>query len=234
MTNQKADKEMSVLEHIEELRSRLLKALIALAAGTFISMLITEKSISILASPIGGLDSLQSIEITENISVFMRVSLIQGAILAMPFILYQILMFVLPGLLPGEKKWVYWGVPVASIFFFAGVAFAYFVLLSPAVNFLIQFLGVKTTPRLVNYIGFVTNLLFWMGISFETPLIVFILAKLKLVSGKLLLKGWRFALVGIAIISAAITPTVDPVNMALMMGPLILIYLLSIILASLA
>ncbi len=234
MRNLKADNEMSVLEHIEELRSRLLKALIALAAGTFISMLITEKSITILASPIGGLTSLQSIEVTENISVFMRVSLIQGAILAMPIILYQILMFVLPGLLPGEKKWVYWGVPAASIFFFAGVAFAYFVLLSPAVNFLIQFLGVNTTPRLANYIGFVTNLLFWMGISFETPLIVFILAKLKLVSSRSLLKGWRFALVGIAILSAAITPTVDPVNMALMMGPLIFIYILSIILASLA
>lgn len=234
MSNQKANQEMSVLEHIEELRVRILKALIALAATTVVSMLITEKSIAILATPIGGLERLQSIEVTENISVFMRVSLIQGAILAMPVILYQLLMFVLPGLLPGEKKWVYWGVPMASIFFFAGVGFAYFVLLSPAVNFLTQFLGVTTTPRLANYIGFVTNLLFWMGVSFETPLIVFILAKLKLVTGKLLLKGWRIALVLIAVLSAAITPTVDPVNMALMMGPLIVIYILSIILASLA
>mgnify|MGYP000972446939 CR=1 FL=1 len=228
------DREMSVFDHIEELRSRLLKALIALAVATFISMLITEKSIDFLAAPIGGISQLQSIEVTENVAVFMRVSLIQGVILAMPVILYQLLMFIVPGLLPGEKKWVYRGVPAASFFFFAGVAFAYFVMLSPAVNFLIQFMGVNTTPRLSNYIGFVTNMLFWIGISFETPLVVFILAKLRIVTAKMLLKGWRFAIVGIAILSAAITPTVDPVNMALLMVPLIAIYFLSVILASLA
>ena len=234
MSKMAQDREMSVFDHIEELRSRLLKALIALAVATFISMLITEKSIDFLAAPIGGISQLQSIEVTENVAVFMRVSLIQGVILAMPVILYQLLMFIVPGLLPGEKKWVYRGVPAASFFFFAGVAFAYFVMLSPAVNFLIQFMGVNTTPRLSNYIGFVTNMLFWIGISFETPLVVFILAKLRIVTAKMLLKGWRFAIVGIAILSAAITPTVDPVNMALLMVPLIAIYFLSVILASLA
>lgn len=234
MSKMAQDREMSVFDHIEELRSRLLKALIALAVATFISMLITEKSIDFLAAPIGGISQLQSIEVTENVAVFMRVSLIQGVILAMPVILYQLLMFIVPGLLPGEKKWVYRGVPAASFFFFAGVAFAYFVMLSPAVNFLIQFMCVNTTPRLSNYIGFVTNMLFWIGISFETPLVVFILAKLRIVTAKMLLKGWRFAIVGIAILSAAITPTVDPVNMALLMVPLIAIYFLSVILASLA
>ncbi len=226
--------DMTVLGHFEELRSRVLKALAALVVATIASMLITEPTIRLLAKPIGGLTSLQSIEVTENVGVFMRVSLTLGVILAMPVIVYQLLMFILPGLLPGEKKWVGIGVPLATLFFLGGVAFAYFVMLTPAVNFLIRFLGVTTTPRLSNYIGFVTNLLFWMGICFESPLLVFILAKLKIVSGKGLLRQWRIALVVIAIVSAAVTPTVDPVNMVLLMMPLTFLYLVSVMLAFLA
>ncbi len=226
--------DMTILGHFEELRSRLLKALGALIIATFASMVMTEPAIQLLAKPIGGLTSLQSIEVTENVGVFMRVSLTLGVILAMPIIVYQLLMFILPGLLPGEKRWVGIGVPLATLFFLGGVAFAYFVMLTPAVNFLIRFLGVATTPRLSNYIGFVTNLLFWMGICFESPLLVFILAKLKIVTGKGLLRQWRIALVVIAVIAAVVTPTVDPVNMALLMLPLMFLYLISVLLAFLA
>jgi sec-independent protein translocase protein TatC len=234
MSDSDASSEMTILSHFEELRSRLLKALGALVISTLLSMLVTEQGIHLLALPIGGISQLQSIEVTENVGVFMRVSLTLGVILAMPVIVYQLLMFVLPGLLPGEKKWVAIGVPLATIFFLAGVAFAYFVMLTPAVNFLVQFLGVVTTPRLSNYIGFVTNLLFWMGICFESPLLVFILAKLKIVTGKGLLRQWRIALVVIAVISAAVTPTVDPVNMVLLMLPLAFLYQVSVLLAFLA
>ncbi len=234
MPDSDSSSEMTILSHFEELRSRLLKALGALVIDTILSMLVTEQAIHLLALPIGGISQLQSIEVTENVGVFMRVSLTLGVILAMPVIVYQLLMFILPGLLPGEKKWVVIGVPLATIFFLAGVAFAYFVMLTPAVNFLVQFLGVATTPRLSNYIGFVTNLLFWMGICFESPLLVFILAKLKIVTGKGLLRQWRIALVVIAVISAAVTPTVDPVNMVLLMLPLAFLYLVSVLLAFLA
>ena len=92
----------------------------------------------------------------------------------------------------------------------------------------------KTTPRLSNYIDFVTNFMFWVGISFELPLVMFILAKLRVVSAKMLLKGWRYALVIIAILSALITPTGDPINMGIMMLPLAALYTLSIILAAFA
>jgi len=226
--------EMPFLEHIEELRSRLLIIIVALLIGSIIGSIFTQQIIKLLAQPVGGLENLQSIEVTENVGVFMRVALTSGVLLAMPVVVYQLLMFVVPGLLPNERKWVYLAVPFATILFAGGVAFTYFVLLPPAVNFLLQFLGVTTTPRISNYIGFITNLMFWIGISFETPLLIFILARLKVVKGKQLLKGWRIAVVMAAIMAAVITPTVDPVNMGLLMLPMIGLYLISVGLAFLA
>jgi len=95
----------------------------------------------------------------------------------------------------------------------------------------VQFLGVETVPRLSNYIGFVTNLMFWIGLIFETPLVMFLLTKLHIVTPKLLLKGWRIAVIASAVLAATITPTVDPVNMALLMGPMLGLYLLSVLMS---
>lgn len=229
MNNQ--EKSMSILDHFEELRMRLLKALIALAVFTFASFYLGEYFLELLVQPIGGLDKVQSIEVTENIGVFMRVSLLSGFILSFPFIFYQILSFILPGLKPKEKKWIFISIPFATIMFVIGVAFAYFIMLPAAIPFLVSFLGINTTPRLSNYINFVTNLLFWIGVSFELPLLIFILAKIKLVSANMLLKQWRIAIVIIAVLAAFITPTVDPVNMALLMLPLLTLYFLSVLLA---
>ncbi|HOO58583.1 MAG TPA: twin-arginine translocase subunit TatC, partial [Anaerolineaceae bacterium] len=93
------------------------------------------------------------------------------------------------------------------------------------------FLGVTTTPRLSNYIGFVTNLMFWIGLIFETPLVMFLLTKLHIVTPKLLLRGWRVAIVASSILAAMITPTVDPVNMGLLMAPMLGLYLLSVLMS---
>lgn len=238
MTNQslkeKGSKELTFLEHFEELRIRLLISVIALAITTLISFAFAQYLLHFIAIPIGGLDKLQSIEVTENISVFMRVSLLSGVILAMPVIVYQLLRFILPGLTTKEKRWVGIAVPSASVLFAGGVIFAYYVMLPPAIQFLTTFLDVQTAPRLSNYMSFVINIMFWIGISFESPLLIFILAKLHLVTGKGLLKQWRIAIVVIAVIAAIITPTVDPVNMGLLMLPLIILYFLSVLLAFMA
>jgi sec-independent protein translocase protein TatC len=162
------------------------------------------------------------------------VSLLSGFILSLPFILYELLAYILPGLTQNERRWVLISIPLASVFFLIGVAFCYFVMLPAAIPFLTGFLGVKTTPRLSSYIGFVTNMMFWIGISFELPLLVFILAKLKIVNAKMLLKQWRVAIVVIAIVAAVVTPTPDPVNMSLLMAPLFVLYMLSILFAYLA
>jgi len=231
---EKGSKELTFLEHFEELRIRLLISVIALAITTLISFAFAQYLLRFVAIPIGGLDKLQSIEVTENISVFMRVSLLSGVILAMPVIVYQLLRFILPGLTTKEKRWVGIAVPSASVLFAGGVLFAYYVMLPPAIQFLTTFLDVQTAPRLSNYMSFVINIMFWIGISFESPLLVFILAKLHLVTGKGLLKQWRIAIVVIAVIAAIITPTVDPVNMGLLMLPLIILYFLSVLLAFMA
>ena len=231
---EKGSKELTFLEHFEELRVRLLISVIALAITTLISFAFAQYLLRFIAIPIGGLEKLQSIEVTENISVFMRVSLLSGVILAMPVIVYQLLRFILPGLTTKEKRWVGIAVPSASVLFAGGVLFAYYVMLPPAIQFLTTFLDVQTAPRLSNYMSFVINIMFWIGISFESPLLIFILAKLHLVTGKGLLKQWRIAIVVIAVIAAMITPTVDPVNMGLLMLPLIILYFLSVLLAFMA
>ena len=232
--NKSEPPEMTFLQHFDELRVRLLKSVIALGITTTIGFTFSQYLLRFFAQPIGGLENLQSIEVTENISVYMRVSLLAGVVLAMPVIVYQLLRFILPGLKPKEKRWIGFAVPSATLLFAGGMLFSYYYMLPPAIQFLTTFLEVQTAPRLSNYIAFVLNIIFWIGISFEAPLLIFILAKLHLVTGKGMLKQWRIAIVVIAVVAAMITPTVDPVNMGILMLPLFVLYLLSVLLAFLA
>ncbi len=225
---------MDLMQHIGELRKRLFIALAAMVLMTVASLYFGEGLIDILAKPIGGVDKLVSIEVTENIGVFMRVSLLAGFIASLPITLYQLIAFLFPGLMPNERRGLLIAIPFATLLFIAGVAFAYYVMLPTALPFLISFIGVKTTPRLSNYFKFVTNLMFWIGLSFETPLVVYVLARLKIVTARQLAKQWRIAVVVIAVIAAVATPTPDPINMGLLMLPLFVLYWLSVLLAAIA
>ncbi|MCB2179528.1 twin-arginine translocase subunit TatC [bacterium] len=233
----KAKKELDpskpLLQHLNELRQRLFKVLLALTVTTLGSFAISGWLIDYLSSPIGGRESLVSIEVTENIAIFMRVSILSGLILGMPVVVYQVFRFVLPGLKGKERGWLILGVPLASILFASGVAFTWFVMIPAAVPYLINFLDITTQVRPTNYFEFITKLMFWIGLAFEMPLVVMVLARLEFVTAKQLLGAWRYALVGIAVVAAAITPTVDPVNMGLVMLPLIVLYLISVLLAAL-
>ncbi len=228
------DRKFSILDHLEELRKRLFFALMGLVICLIISFFFTENIILFLSRPAGGLENLQAIEVTENVGVFMKVALLSGFTLSLPWILFQIMKFVIPGLTRTEKKWLFLSIPFATLLFILGIAFAFFIMLPSALPILTQFLGITTTIRVKSYIDFIINLMFWIGISFELPLIVFILARLGIVNAKSLLNGWRYALIAMAILAALITPTVDPINMAIFMLPLFLLYLLSILLAKLA
>ena len=222
---------MSILSHVNELRKRLLISVIALAVATVIGFVFSRQLAEVLAGPIGGLSAMKSIDVTENVTAFMKISLLAGVVLALPIVVYEIFAFVLPGLKPNERKWVWFMIPLATLFFAAGVVFAYFVLLPTALPFLLNFMGIATAPRPSTYFGFVLNLLFWVGLAFELPLIVFLLARIGLVTAKQLARQWRIAIVIIAILAAFITPTPDPVNMGLMMIPLCALYLISILFA---
>jgi sec-independent protein translocase protein TatC len=225
---------MSIWGHLEELRKRLLVAIATLVAAAGLAFYFAPQLLDLLARPVGGLENLHVIRVTENISVTMKVALLGGVILAMPVLVYELLAFILPGLHSGEKRWIFIGVPAASLLFLGGVAFAYYVMLPVAIPFLTSFLDTQSNIILSDYIDFVTNLLFYIGLSFEIPLIVFILAKLKLVTARLLLKQWRIAILVIAGIAAVATPTTDPVNMAILMVPLFFLYWVSVLLAALA
>ncbi len=227
-----------LVPHLNELRKRLGVVLLVLVLGVIASFFFAEQVIRLIAMPIGGLDKLQSIQITENVGVYMRVALLIGFVPAMPVLVGELLAFIRPGLLDHERRWLDRSllivIPFALVLFLAGVSFAFYVMLPAALPFLINFLGVQTNPRLSDYMSFVTNLLFWIGVSFETPLVVFVMAKLRLVSAGLLVRGWRVAIVVIAVMAAVVTPTVDPVNMGLLMLPLMTLYGLSILLAKIA
>ena len=225
---------MTIWDHLKELRNRLFVGLISMVITSGLSFIFADRIIGILASPLGGIEKFLSIEVTENMGVFMRVSLLSGFIFALPIILYEVLGFVMPGLTDEERRWIYISIPFATLLFLGGVAFTYFVMMPTAIPFLINFLGIKTTPRPSFYIDFVTGLMFWIGVLFEMPLVMFILAKLGLVTSSFLLKGWRFALVIIAVVAAVVTPTTDPINMGILMLPLIALYFLSVGLAAIA
>jgi len=225
---------MSIWEHLKELRNRLFKAVLALAVGTGVSFMFADRLIHWLTLPIGSQYKLQSIEVTENFSVFMQVSLLSGFIIAIPVILYQLLAFIFPGLTSKERRWIRVGIPLATIFYASGALFTYYVMMPTAIPFLLGFMDIPTNPRLSNYLNFVTSLIFWVGLAFESPLLVFLLAKLRLVTAGMLARQWRIAVVIIAVLAAVITPTGDPVNMAILMAPLIVIYLVSILFALIA
>ncbi len=221
-----------LLQHLDELRKRIFKAFFALIVTTGICFTFVRQIIEYLAQPIGGTEKLISIEITENIAIFMKVSILGGFVLGMPFVVYQIIRFVMPGLNRRERVWLIIMVPFATILFAGGVAFTWFVMLPTAVPFLTNFMGITTQVRPANYFDFITRLMFWIGICFEMPLVIMFMAKLKFVTAKQLASGWRYAIVIIAIVASAVTPTVDPVNMGLVMAPLMGLYVISIILAA--
>lgn len=223
-----------LLEHLDALRKHLLRATIFLIITTSLCFAFATQIIDLLAQPIGGIGALQAIDVTEPLGVFMRVSLLSGFTLALPYIAFEIWLFAAPGLHVRERRFGLIAIPLVLIFFVAGVLFSYFFMLPTALPFLLNFMEIPTIPRPSSYVGFVTSLLFWIGIAFEFPLVIYVLATLGFVNARLLTQQWRLAMVIIAIAAAMITPTIDPFSMMVVMAPLIILYFLSIGMAALA
>jgi sec-independent protein translocase protein TatC len=235
---QSSERYMTVLGHLEELRFRLFISGIFVVIGLGVSVFFGQDIIDFLKKPAeargrGELE-LQFIEPFELFVTYFRVSLLSGLILGMPMIVYQGLRFVSPGLSPNERWWLYATVIGATVLFLGGVAFAYYIALPPALDFLLDFGGgeiAKPDLRVGSYVDFVTRLLFWTGVSFQTPLIVMYLSRFDIVSAGQLLRWWRFAIVAAFIVAAIVTPTIDPVTQSLVAGPIIVLYFLGIVLA---
>ncbi len=227
--------EMGLLEHLDEMRQRLIRAIIAVLVGVIAGTFVTPTVLKLLVAPLGDQVPL-AISPTEAPAVFFKVAIVIGLVIAMPVIMYQLFQFARPGLEPVERRYVLVGAPAASLSFAAGVVFAATVLLPAALPFLQGFLFgiVEQRYSIERYISFVSNILVWAGLVFETPLVMYFLAKLGVVTPEGFAKARRVVIIGAAAGAAVITPTTDPVNMLLVMVPFMLLYELGILLARLA
>lgn len=175
-------------------------------------------------------------EMTGFFGAYMKVAMTTGLILAMPLIIYEAIMFVAPGLTRHERRYLLILLPWITLSFIVGVVFAYYIFLPPAVQFLITFGSQIAKPqiRVSNYVDFVSSLLFWIGVIFETPLIIFFLAKIGVVTPRTLARFRRPFWVIAFVIAAVVTPTFDPVNQTIVAIPIIILYEAGILLARIA
>jgi sec-independent protein translocase protein TatC len=222
--------EMSLIEHLGELRTRLIRSAVGIILGMIVSFVFIDRiynALINLALPY----KVQAIAPTETFTSYIKVSLMLGLVFAMPIIVYQIVAFISPGLTRKERQYLLRALPFVSLLFFGGLAFAYFVVLPSALGFLLGFGDPRiiTQPRLSDYISFVTNLLIWVGVSFEMPVIVYTLIKLNIVSANKLASLRKYVMLLIVIAAAIITPTPDPLNMMLVAGPMYILFELGIV-----
>jgi sec-independent protein translocase protein TatC len=226
---------LTLVEHLEELRNRLVRSGIALVITTLFSLFFTSRFLKLLIAPAGDIKPV-FLRPTEGFITYMQVALLSGVILALPFIAYQIMRFITPGLQPSEARYLVVIVPAAFVSFVAGVAFCYFAMLPFALGYLLHFGSeyAQANWAIGEYINFVTTLMFWVGVVFETPLAVFFLTKLHIVNYQMLAKNRKWAILVSAILAAVITPTSDPFNMLMLMVPLVILYEISVWVSRLA
>jgi sec-independent protein translocase protein TatC len=226
---------LGLMDHLVALRKHIMRAAFVMILTTAISFTFAGKTLNFLAAPApGGLAAMRAIEPTENVGTYMWVSLLLGFAMAFPYIVLELWMFVAPGLSRRMRVWGLAAIPIALIFLLGGMGFVYYFMLKVALKFLLNFMNMQTTLRPSSYFKFVTNLMFYIGLAFEFPLVIYIMAKIGLVRARVLAKQWRLAVVIISIVAAVITPTVDPVNMSVTMAPMILLYIMGIIMAFIA
>jgi len=226
-------------EHLGELRKRLMTSAIVFFIAAFASLFFATYVFQFLKAPAGNIELIFT-KPAENILMYFKVALVAGAALAGPLLLYELLMFVYPAMeTPKERRsfkfFAALAVPFAFLFFVGGFAFAYLVLLPFALRYLFSFGSAIARPfwTITEYINFVLAILFWIGLAFETPLIILVLARLGVVSAKQLASKRKYALVLVAVLAAVITPTPDPFNMMLVAAPLYLLFELGVLLARL-
>lgn len=232
------DVELSLREHLVELRSRLMKAAFAVLVTTAISLTFAEQEVALLTSLArdarpGVTTSLIALEPTETFVAFLKVAFVTGLAISMPVVVYQLFRFMAPGLEKREKRWILMSLPGVTFFFVLGVLFCYFIVLPSALGFLLNFGSqyVNNTPTVSKFLSFVTNFMLAVGLSFETPLVVFMLAKLGVATPKRLRRFRRWAILLAFVIAAIITPTPDPINQTIVAVPMIILYELGVLFA---
>jgi sec-independent protein translocase protein TatC len=229
MPNELPVKEMSFLDHLEELRRRILKSLVAVVFFAIGAYFISDWLVNVVSVP------LQDVGVyfkapAEAFLVRLKISIFAGAIVAVPVLFYQAWMFVGPGLYKSEAKVVIPIVFSSTIFFLIGGGFCFFYVIPLAMKFLLGFATERMQPMIMigDYISFAGMLVLAFGLVFELPVASFILGRMGIIDHKLLAKGRRYAIVGMVILGAVLTPP-DIISQLMLAGPLYLLYEISII-----
>ncbi len=217
--------EMSLFDHLEELRQRIFYALIAVVLGVIGCFIFVKPIVQLLEIPAQGVKFLQ-LAPGEFFFVSIKVAGYSGILVTSPFILYQIIQFVLPGLTRRERRLLAPVVLGSSVLFFAGIFFAYIALIPAALNFFINYGGdvVEQSWSIDRYFEFILLLLFSTGLAFQIPIIQVILGFLGIVSSGQMLSGWRFIVLGAVIMGAILTPSTDPLTQSLLAGAVLGLY----------
>jgi sec-independent protein translocase protein TatC len=217
--------EMSLFDHLEELRMRIFYGLIAVAVSAIACFVFVRPLVRLLEAPAQGVKFLQ-LAPGEFFFVSIKVAGYTGLLVASPFILYQIIQFVLPGLTRRERRLLAPVVLGSSVLFFAGLAFAYLALVPAALNFFINYGAdvVEQQWSIDRYFEFILLLLFSTGIAFQIPVIQLILGFLGIVSSGQMLSGWRYVLLGAVVLGAILTPSTDPLTQSLLAGAVVGLY----------
>jgi sec-independent protein translocase protein TatC len=225
---------MSFFEHLVELRKRIIYSLLAIGVGMVAGLAVSNKIITFIAQPM--LKALRAHHLQDKlyypspatpISLYINLGLYVGIVIAMPFVLYQVWLFVAPGLYRHERRAVL-GFVVSSMFLFlCGMTFGYYIMLPQVLNFLIGFANYLPLQPLIainEYFDFILIVLVGLGVIFELPVLIFILSLFGIVTPKFLLRNFRYAMLLITIVAAIVTPTPDATTMLIFMAPMVLLY----------
>jgi sec-independent protein translocase protein TatC len=233
------DQPMTLVEHLKELRDRLIKMCLAILVGMIGGFFLTSRVIDYFRSVVLRSDPnarLVQTESTELISTYLKITFYLGVAIAMPVLVYQLIRFLAPGLSKTERRYLYYTLPFAMIFFAAGVLFASLIAIPNMYHFLLGFSAGKVDNliKIGDVFGFFSSLSLWTGVFFEMPIIMFLLSAIGIVGYEVMRKARKFAAVGLMIAAAVITPSPDAVSMLVVWAPMYLLFELGLILARFA
>ena len=239
------DRPDQLMSHFAELKKRLYVASAAILICTILAFAFYKPIQDFVQRPaIEALERVRpddparlvQLDITEGWTVTAKVSVLVGFAAAFPIVLYQVIAFVRPGLKSNERRMLYLLLPGGTLLFVAGAAFAYYLIIPPAIHFLLQFGGeiALVTPRLSSYVTLVTTLTVWMGLIFELPIAMFLLAKLGVIRPEGLSRQRRWVILFAFVLAAIVTPTVDPVTQTMVAAPVVVLFEFGLLFTKLA
>ncbi len=230
---------MSFFDHLVELRKRLINSLLGIGIGMIVGLAFSKPAINFVAQPM--LVALKRNHLEQHlyfthpagyVGLYINLGLYLGIALAMPWVLYQVWLFVAPGLYKHERKAVASFIGSSMLLFLCGVAFGYFVMLPQVLTFVVAFGNtgpIKPWIDIDEYFSLILVVLLGLGVIFELPVVVFILSLFGIVTPKFMLKNFRYAMLIITVVAAIVTPTPDATTMLIFMAPMVVLYFLGVL-----